>query len=301
VTAIDPSSLPIIPPPAAASQEMVIQPKQGWIAIDWTEMFRYRELLYFLVWRDVKVRYKQTVLGFAWAIIQPLMNALIAAIIFGGLAGFGRFLPKDVPYLLFSFVGQMPWQFFAAGLGSGGMSLVNQQHLLTKIYFPRLFLPTGVVGGSLVDLLISLAVLGAFMVLYHFNHFHFTPGPEILLVPLLIIPTIIAALAMAYLLSALTVTYRDFRFVIPFLSQIWMQASFVTLPRELVTHSRWAGYEWLLALNPMYGIIEAYRHAMLHMAWTPWHWVLGTAVASGLCVLGMFYFRKTERRFADIA
>ena len=300
MTALNPTS-PLIAPPPAASQELVIQPKQGWIAIDWSEMFRYRELLYFLVWRDVKVRYKQTVLGFAWAIIQPLMNALIAAAIFGSVAGFGRFLPADVPYLLFSFVGQLPWQFFSAGLGSGGMSLVNQQHLLTKIYFPRLFLPTGVVGGSLVDLLISMGVLAVFMVGYHFTHYHFTPGWEILLLPLLIVPTVIAALSMAYLLSALTVTYRDFRFVIPFLSQLWMQVSFVTLPRELVLQSRYAPYEWLLALNPMYGIIEAYRHAMLHMAWTPWHLVLGTAVASALCVLGMFYFRKTERRFADIA
>ena len=287
--------------PMAMVQEIVIQPKTGWIAIDWSEMFKFRELLLFLIWRDVKVRYKQTVLGFGWAVIQPLMNAFISAVIFGGLVGLGSKLPKDVPYLLFTFVGQLPWQFFAAGLGAGGLSLVNQQHLLTKIYFPRLFLPTGVIGGALVDLLISFGVLAVFMVGFHFSRWGFTPGWEVLLVPLLVVPTAIAALGVAYFLSAMTVTYRDVRFLIPFLSSIWMQVSFVTLPREIVTQSRWAKYEWLLALNPMYGIIEAYRHLMLHMPWVWWHLLLGTAVASVICVFGMFYFRKTERRFADLA
>ena len=151
--------LPGTDPTPYVPRDLVIQARKGWIAIDWAEMFHYRELLYFLVWRDVKVRYKQTVLGFAWAFLQPLMNSLIAVFIFGTAAGFQKLLPASVPYLLFALAGQIPWQFFSAGLGSGGMSLVNQQHLLTKIYFPRLFLPTGVVGGALVDLLISMTLL----------------------------------------------------------------------------------------------------------------------------------------------
>jgi lipopolysaccharide transport system permease protein len=295
-------SLTAVDPLATSAPELVIRPRRGWIAIDWAEMVRYRELLYFLIWRDVKVRYKQTVLGFAWAIIQPLMNALIAAIIFGSAAGFQKYLPTDVPYLLFSFVGQLPWQLFSTGLSTGGMSLMNQQNLLTKIYFPRLFLPTSSVGGALVDFLISFVVMGGFMVAFHFSHYQFTPSWSLLLMPLLIIPTAIAALGVAYLLSAVTVVYRDFRFLIPFMSQIWMQISFVMLPRELILqHVKYARFEWVLALNPMYGIIEAYRHLVLNMSWNPMHLVTGTAVACVMCVIGMFYFRKTERRFADIA
>jgi lipopolysaccharide transport system permease protein len=250
----------------------------------------------------VKVRYKQTVLGFAWAVLQPLLNALVAAFIFGTAAGFQKLLPKDVPYLLFSFAGQLPWQFFAAGLTAGGMSLVNQQHLLTKIYFPRLFLPTATVGGAMVDFMISFSVLGVFMFIFHFTHYHFTPGWSMLFLPLLLIPSFITALAVAYLLSAITVTYRDFRFLVPFMSQLWMQLSFVMIPRELILQSaKYSRFEWVLALNPMYGIIQAYRHVVLHMSWNAWHLVLGTCVSSCMCVLGMFYFRKTERRFADIA
>jgi lipopolysaccharide transport system permease protein len=293
---------PLAPSFSTPPLELVIRPRRGWIAIDWAEMVRYRELLYFLIWRDVKVRYKQTVLGFAWAVIQPLLNALIAAVIFGSAAGFQKLLPTDVPYLLFSFVGQLPWQLFATGLSMGGMSLMNQQSLLTKIYFPRLFLPTSSVGGALVDFLISFSVMGAFMIVYHFSHYHFTSSWSLLMMPLLIIPTAIAALGVAYLLSAVTVVYRDFRFLIPFMSQIWMQVSFVMLPRELIIqHSRYAGYEWILALNPMYGIIESYRHLVLKMSWNPMHLVIGTLVACAMCIVGMFYFRKTERRFADIA
>jgi len=287
----------------SAAVELIIQPKRGWIAIDWAEMLRFRELLYFLIWRDVKVRYKQTVLGFAWAIIQPLLQSLIAVFIFGTAAGFQKKLPETVPYLLFALAGQIPWQFFGTGLSAGGMSLLNQQHMITKIYFPRLFLPTSVIGGALVDMLVSFGMFVAFMIIFHFSHWHYVPPVTMLLLPLFIIPAAIASLGVAYLLSAVTVTYRDFRFLIPVASQMWMWLSFVMLPRELLLeHQRLSKYEWLLAMNPMYGIIQGIRHVVLpDMGWNPWHLVIGTAVACGMCVLGMFYFRKTERRFADIA
>ncbi len=305
-TTLDPSPrlMPdVAAPVGAADRELIIQPKRGWIAIDWAEMVRYRELLFFLVWRDVKVRYKQTVLGFTWALIQPLMQSLIAVLIFGTAAGFQKLLPATVPYLLFSLVGQIPWQFFNGGLTAGGMSLINQQHLLTKIYFPRLFLPTGVIGGLMVDLAVSTGMLIAFMVAYHFTRFGFTPPATILLAPLLFVPAVIASLGVAYLLSAVTVTYRDFRFLVPIASQLWMWVSFVMMPRDLILHSeKLARWEWVLALNPMYGIIESIRHFCLPgMSWNPWHLVVATVVSCGMCVLGAFYFRRTERRFADIA
>ena len=289
-------------PPIHTTPELVIQPKKGWIAIDWAELFNYRELLYFLVWRDVKVRYKQTVLGFAWALIQPLMQSLIAVAIFGAAAGFQNRVP-GTPYLLFALTGQLAWQFFSTALGSGGMSLLNQQHLLTKIYFPRLFIPTGVVGGAIVDLGVSSIMLVGFMIFYHFSHWNYVPPAQIIFLPLLLLPLLVASLGIAYLLSAVTVTYRDFRFLVPFASQIWMWISFVMMPRELLLQNEhYAKYDWVLALNPMYGIIAAIRHVTLpNMSWNPWQFVLACFTSTIMCVVGMFYFRKTERRFADIA
>ena len=284
------------------SDEMVIRSRTGWIAIDWKEINRFRELLYFLVWRDVKVRYKQTILGFAWAVLQPLINALIYTLIFGSAAGFAQYLPPGVPYLLFAFIGQLPWQFFSTGMSSGGLSLVNQQHLLTKIYFPRLFLPTSAIGGALFDMLMAGLVLAVFFICYSLGSSSYTPPWTIVFVPLLIIPTMIAAMAMAYTLSALTVTYRDFRFHIPIMVQIWMLMSFVMFPRELLLQRpKLAAWEWVLSLNPMYGIIQAYRGLGLGMDWNPMHLVTGTLVSIALFVFGLFYFRRTERRFADIA
>jgi len=309
---------PATAPDAATSTEMpvldelVIQSRTGWIAIDWREIARYRELLYFLVWRDVKVRYKQTVLGFAWAVLQPLITAVIATIIFGSGAGFSKLLPAGVPYLVFAFLGQVPWQLFATGMSSGGLSLVSQQHLLTKIYFPRLFLPSASIGGALFDMFMAGTVLVCFMIGYHFfSDAHFTPPWTIVFVPLLIIPTIIAAMGMAYTLSALTVTYRDFRFIIPVMVQLWMWLSFVMFPRDVwayhivdgvkMPREKFLQWEWVLSLNPMYGIVQAYRGLGLGMEWKPMHLVNGMLVASVLLVFGLFYFRKTERRFADIA
>ena len=289
-------------PPAAPVREMVIEARPGWISLNWAEMLRYRELLYFLVWRDVKVRYKQTALGFGWAVIQPLMNAVISVLIFAGVCGFQRDLPADVPYLLFALVGTSVWTFFQAAVSIGGMSLVNQQHMLTKIYFPRLFLPTGVVGGSVVDLMISLGLVLCFMVVYHFTGYHFTPPVSIPLMFALLVPLAVVSLGMAYLTSAVTITFRDFRFIISFVVQIWAQLSFVSIPREAMLHRpRVAHYEWLLAVNPLYGIIEAFRHVMLGLSWSPWHLGLAVVESVALCVFGMFYFRKTERRFADVA
>ncbi len=270
-------------------EELVIRPLRGWIGIDWPEIVRFRELLYFLVWRDYKVRYKQTVLGVAWAIVQPVFNMVVFTIIFGRLA---KISSDGFPYALYVYAGLVPWTFFSTGVNLAGLSLVNQSHLLTKVYFPRAFVPTASVGAGLVDMAISM-VMGGLILLY----FCFIPSWQIVFLPLLVLLTVLATLGLGYLLSSLTVSYRDFRYVIPFMLQGLMFLSPVVYPVNLVP----GRYQWVLALNPMAGIIDAFRSAILGK---PWNFVtlgVSTAVTIGLFVFGLFYFRKTERRFADIA
>jgi len=286
--------------PEPSVHETVIEPRKGWIAVDWGEMARQRELLFFLIWRDIKVRYKQATLGVAWAVLQPLTQVVIFSLIFG--AGFnlasklgeGANLP---PYPVFVFAALLPWQVFSRAMTEGGLSLVNQQHLLTKIYFPRLFVPTASVGGAVFDLLISLPVFAAMLAFYRF-----VPPWTALLLPLLLIPTILLAAGTAYLLSALTVTYRDFRFIIQFMAQLWMWVSFVMIPVPdgMLKSPKW---HFLFYLNPMYGQVCAYRKVLLGLdrGWSPSQYACSVAVSVAVFFLGIFYFRRTERRFADIA
>lgn len=277
------------PPDPANRQVIVIRPRKGWQAIDFAELKRYHELLFFLVWRDVKVRYKQTVLGAAWAILQPLFTMLIFSVIFGKFAK----IPSDgVPYKLFAYAALLPWTFFSNGVSQSALSLVNSEHLLTKIYFPRLFIPTASVGAALVDLALSFGVYACLMVYY----MHM-PGLSVLLLPVLVLLTIMTALGAGYVLSSLTVTYRDFRFVINFLMQFWMYATPVAYSMNLIPEQ----YRWLMALNPMAGIITAFRGALLNQ---PIEWgLLGISVviSTAMFVFGIYNFRRTERRFADIA
>lgn len=277
--------------------ETVIEPSAGWIGINWREMFRGRELLYFLVWRDIKVRYKQAVLGAAWAIIQPVLSMIIFTVVFGVGIGLKKDLPPQIPYTIFVYCGLLPWQLFATALSMGGMSLLSQQNIITKIYFPRLFVPTAVVGGALVDMAISLVIVAIL-----FAWYGIVPPLSIILLPLLIVLAVLLALGMAYLLSALTVTYRDFRFLIPFLTQVWMWLSFVAfpVPETFLTHPKW---RWVLTINPMYGIIAGYRKVLLGIdkGWSPVFVITSVALTTAIFVVGLFYFRRTERRFADIA
>ena len=282
----------------SSGYELVIQPTKGWLAINWSELVRYRELLFFLVWRDVKVRYKQAVLGVAWAVLQPVLQVVIYTAIFGvGLGLRGITTGEQVPYPLFVFLGLLPWQLFAAGLSSGGLSLLNQQHLLTKVYFPRLFVPTAAVGGTLVDMLVSLGIVALVMLAYGF-----VPPWTVVFLPLLVLLTLVATLGVAYTLSALTVSYRDFRFLIPFMVQVGMWVSFVAfpVPDAIEHHPKW---QPLFYLNPLYGIIAAYRKAVLGID-HGWHWTYlasSIGISFALFVFGLFFFRRTERRFADIA
>jgi len=277
--------------PAAAieSPEIVIRPRKGWIGIDWRELWQYRELLFFLVWRDVKVRYKQTVLGIAWAVIQPVFTMLLFTIIFGK---FAKIPSENLPYAVFVYAGILPWTFFGNGVTQAGMSLVNQRHLLTKVYFPRLFVPTAGVGGGLVDLAISFGVYACILAA-----FGVAPSWGVVFIPGLVLLTIMAALGLGYTLAALTVSYRDFRYVVPFMIRSLMYVSPVIYPVSLVPEQ----YHWLLAVNPMAGIIDGYRSAILGKPWNVTTLAVSSAVTFVLLVFGLFYFRKTERRFADIA
>lgn len=274
---------------AGAATELVIRPSKGWMAVDFGELFRYRELLYFLVWRDLKVRYKQTVLGVAWAVLQPVFSMVVFTVIFGRLA---KIDSEGFPYAVFVYAGLLPWTFFSAAVSMAGQSLISQQNLLTKIYFPRLFIPTASLGAGLVDLAISFGVYMLVLLGYGIM-----PSWQMVYLPGLVLLTTISVLGFGYTLAALTVSYRDFRFVIPFMLQAMMYLSPVVYPVSMVPQR----YQWLLALNPMAGIIDAYRSAILGKPWNLTTLGISTAVALAMFIYGLFYFRKTERRFADVA
>ncbi len=266
----------------------VIRPNQRGLALP--EAYARRELLYFLVWRDVKVRYKQTVIGIAWAVLVPVIQLAIFSVIFGHLAGIEP--DGDYPYPLFVLAGLVPWTFFAQSVTQGGQSLADQQQLLTKIYFPRLLMPTAAVAGCFIDLLISLGVFAVILAWYGF-----TPSGQIVFLPVLIVFMILASLGTAYLLSALTVAYRDFRYVVPVMIQSLMFLSPVIYPVTLVPER----YQWILGLNPMAGTIDGFRSAILGKPWNMPTLLVSSASALVLLLAGAMYFRKTERRFADIA
>ena len=273
------------------ARELVLRPTAALSWQDFKDAWAYRELLWILALRDVKVRYKQAALGFAWAILAPLFSVAIYTLIFGRAGGMKQHLPEGLPYSVFIFAGIIPWLMIQAGIALGGMSLVNQQNLLNKIYMPRLFIPSSVIGGGLVDMAISWCVFGV-MLAFH----RVVPAWTIVFLPLLILVTMIQALGFALSLSALTVTYRDVRFIIPFMVQILMLLSAVAFPSTVLR-----AYPWLRFGNPVAGLIDAYR-AIIFNGWDlnlP-HFVYSVIFAIGMFVWGLFYFRKTERRFADI-
>jgi lipopolysaccharide transport system permease protein len=274
--------------------ELVIRPRRGWIGVDWAELRQFRELLYFLVWRDVKVRYKQTALGVAWAVLVPLFSMLIFTVIFGNFAGMKGQLPSGTSYAVFVYAGLLPWTLFATSLNTGGTSLVNQQSILSKIYFPRLFVPAAVVGGALVDMAISFGVMGSLMIWYHV-----VPTWSLLLLIPLMFLLVLASLGVAFGFSALTLSYRDFRFVLQFIVQAWMYLSPVIYPVGVVP----ARYRWILALNPMSGIIDGFRYALMGRSQPlpTLNLAISTIASIAYFIFGLFYFRKTERRIADIA
>lgn len=273
---------------AAAPPHVVIRPTPGWVALNLRDVWAYKELLYFLTWRDIKVRYKQTILGAAWAIIQPLMMTLVFTLFFGRLAG----LPSnDVPYPVFAFAGLLPWTYFQNAVTSSGNSLVGNSNLLTKVYFPRLIIPTSAVAAGLVDFALAFGVLAILMALYGVG-----TSVTALLLPLLAGLLTLVALGVGLWMSALNVKYRDIRYALPFLMQLWLFATPVIYPTSIVPE-RW---RWLLALNPLVGIIENFRAALFGQ---PLNWAtLWTAVVvtAAVLVYSVYAFRRMEKSFADI-
>lgn len=252
---------------------------------DW---WTYRELLYFLIWRDVKIRYKQTLLGAAWAIIQPLLTMLIFTLIFSRVA---RINSEGIPYPIFALAGLLPWTFFANALTSSGNSIVGSAHVITKVYFPRMIIPVASVGANLIDLVVAFPLLLGLMLYYHIG----LTSNFIVLVPLLLLTTLLA-IAFGTWLSALNVKYRDVKFAIPFLVQIGLLISPVAYPASVVP-GKW---KWLYFLNPMSGIIGGYRAALFGQSFD-WKSIgIAAAVTGGLLVYSTLQFRKMEKSFADI-
>jgi lipopolysaccharide transport system permease protein len=275
--------------PAGAHSLIVIAPSRGWVSLKLGEVWAYRELLYFLVWRDIKVRYKQTVLGAAWAVVQPVFTMIVFSVIFGKLAG----LRSDgIPYPVFTFAALVPWTFFATGLAMSSNSLVGSAHLVQKVYFPRLIIPLATVLAGIVDFAISMVVLLVLML-----WFHRVPTWNALWLPAFVLLAFITAVGVGLWLSALNVKYRDVRYVVPFLSQLWMYATPVAYASSLVPHP----WRTVLGLNPMAGVVEGFRWALLGTNTQPGPMIVVSAlVAVVLLVSGAFFFRRTERTFADL-
>jgi len=267
----------------------LIEPRRGWAALDLAELWRYSELFYFLTKREIQVRYKQTVLGALWAIIQPLFSMIVFTLFFGRLAR----IPSDgIPYPIFVYTGLLPWTYFANALTASGNSLVGNANLITKIYFPRLIIPASASLAGLLDFFIAMLVLAGLMIYYHF-----APGMGLLLFPILVLLTFMCAVGVGLWLSALNVQFRDIRYVIPFLIQLWMFVSPVIYPVSMVPQK----YRWLLALNPMGGVINAYRSALLGHRSIEWGMLaISTVIIIVLFTGGLFYFRRMERTFADV-
>jgi len=268
---------------------VVIRPRSRWVPVNLRELWAHRELLYFLTWRDVKIRYKQTVLGAAWAVLQPLLAMVVFSIFFGRLA---RIPSYNLPYPLFAFCGLVLWQMFSRALTDASMSLVEHERVITKIYFPRLLVPISAVLASLVDFAIAFVLLIAMMLYYHI-----TPTAAALTIPLYVLLAVVIACAISFWLSALAVQYRDVRYVLGFLTQIWLFATPVAYPSSIVPEARRA----LFGVNPMAGVIEGFRWALLGKGQPPGPmlWV-SVAVVVVMFVGGLLYFRRMESTFADV-
>jgi lipopolysaccharide transport system permease protein len=267
---------------------IVIEPARGWRSLDLQELWAYRELLLVLTVRDIKVRYKQTVLGAAWAILQPFMTMVVFTIFFGNLAK----MPSDgFPYPVFIYSALVPWTFFANAITSSSNALVGSAHLISKVYFPRLIIPLSAIGVGIVDFAVASSILLGMMIYYGLRW-----STNLIMAPVLLLAIVFTALGVGTCLSALTVSYRDFRYVVPFTVQLWMFVTPVVYPASLIP-TQW---RWLFHLNPMSGLIEGFRAVFLGQAFD----FLGLAISAGVAItlffIGVMFFERFERRFADV-
>jgi lipopolysaccharide transport system permease protein len=285
---------PLNSSPSSSNQALhlpthIITPPGGWVPIRVRELWEYRELLYFFIWRELKIRYKQTALGVSWAIIQPLFTMIVFSVIFGRLAK----LPSDgLPYPVFAYCALLPWQLFAFAMTEASNSVVANRQLLTKVYFPRLLMPLAAVAVGLADFAVSFVILLAMIAFYGI-----TPALTIWTIPLWTLLAVVTALGVGLWLSALNVRYRDIRYTLPFLTQIWMFATPIAYASSIIP-AAWRPY---YALNPMVGVVEGFRWALVGGAAAPAQTVaISVAAVTVLLVSGLFYFRRTESTFADI-
>ena len=271
------------------SSTLRIAPSKGWVPLKLRELWEYRELLYFLVWRDIKVRYKQTALGASWAIFQPFFTMVVFSLFFGHL---GKIPSDGIPYPIFAFTALVPWTFFASGLSQSSNSLVGSGSLITKVYFPRLIIPLASVFSGIVDFLIAFGVLVAMMLYYGI-----VPTLNVFYLPLFLLLALVTSLGVGLWLSALNVEYRDVRYVVPFITQFWMLATPIAYPSSLL-HEPW---RTIYGLNPMAGVVEGFRWALLKSNAAPGPIIsVSSAAAVLILITGAFYFRRMEKTFADI-
>lgn len=269
--------------------DTVIRPASGWVPLELGELWAYRELLYFFIWRNIKIRYKQTVLGGAWAIIQPFLTMIVFSIFFGRLAG----IPSEgVPYPIFAYTALVPWTFFANALSQASNSLLEHERMITKIYFPRLLLPTAAVFSGLLDFVIAFTILIGMMVWYGLS-----PTAAIWLVPFYVLMSVVTALGVGLWLSALNVRYRDVRYAMPFMIQFWLFCTPIAYSSSLVP----AKWQAIYGLNPMAGVVEGFRWALLGLTPTSIPMmIVSFSIAVIAFIVGLYYFRRMEETFADI-
>jgi lipopolysaccharide transport system permease protein len=266
-----------------------IESSQGWVSLKLRELWVYRELLYFLIWRDVKVRYKQTVLGMAWAIIEPFLTMVVFSVFFGKL---GKIPSDGIPYPIFSYAALVPWTFFSRGLTQASNSLVGSARLIKKIYFPRLAMPIATVLAGIVDFMLAFLVLVGMMLAYGIK-----PTIQVLWLPLFLLLALVTALGTGLWLSAMNVQFRDVRYTVPFITQFWMFATPIAYPSSLLSEP----WRTLYGINPMAGVVEGFRWTLLGTETKPGPIIVVSCLAAlALLVSGAFYFRRMERTFADI-
>lgn len=277
---------------SATAQTVFIKPQRGLVGFDLRELWHFRELIFFLTWRDILVRYKQTLLGGTWAILQPLLQMVIFNFIFGNIAGLSS---GGIPRPLFTYAALLPWNLFANAVGDAGRSLVTNRNMITKTYFPRIIIPLSDILSGVLDFLIAAIILGGMMFFYGF-----APNQAIWALPLFMLLAMLAALGMGLWLSALNVHYRDVKYIIPFLTQFWMLATPIAYEAKEIYDRIPDSLHWLFALNPMVGVIEGFRNALLgtpiYSTGTLWISIVATLV---LFFTGLLYFRSMERTFAD--
>jgi lipopolysaccharide transport system permease protein len=268
-----------------------IEPTHGWVSLKLHELWEYRELLYFLTWRDIKVRYKQTVLGAAWAVLQPFLTMVVFSLFFGGLAQ----IPSDgIPYPIFSYTALVPWTFFATGLSMSSNSLVGSANLIKKVYFPRLTMPIATVLSGVVDFFIAFMVLIVMMLF-----FGIIPTENVIVLPFFMLLAFVTALGVGLWLSAMNVQFRDVRYTVPFLTQFWMFITPIAYPSSLIENDTLRA---IYGVNPMAGVVEGFRWALLGTESAPGSVIIASSIAAlVLLISGLFYFRRMEKTFADVA